>query len=95
MDQFAANATRRGAIVHRAKDATQARELVGAILHDHDARNIVKAKSMITEEIHLNKYLDDRGFRVIETDLGEYIVQIAGETPSHILAPRFTRLATR
>ncbi len=86
-DQFAANATRRGAIIHRAVDAAHARELVGDILHDHGAINVVKAKSMVTEEIHLNKYLDDRGFRVIETDLGEYIVQIAGETPSHILAP--------
>ena len=51
------------------------------------ARKIVKAKSMITEEIHLNEYLEDQDFQVVETDLGEYIVQIAGEKPSHILAP--------
>ncbi|MFH0960871.1 MAG: lactate utilization protein B [Pseudomonadota bacterium] len=87
VDQFAANATRRGAIVQRAKDAAHARTLVGDILHDHGVRNVVKAKSMVTEEIHLNKYLGDLGFQVVETDLGEYIVQIAGETPSHILAP--------
>ena len=57
------------------------------LLRDRSVQRIVKSKSMVTEEIHLNSYLEDRGMEVVETDLGEYIVQIAGETPSHILAP--------
>ncbi|MFA6223373.1 MAG: LutB/LldF family L-lactate oxidation iron-sulfur protein [Desulfomonilaceae bacterium] len=87
VDEFAVNATRRGAIVHRVKNAEDARNLVGDILKDNHAKSIVKSKSMVTEEIHLNKHLEDLGLRVIETDLGEYIIQIAGETPSHIIVP--------
>jgi len=87
LDRFSAKASRAGAIVHRAKDSQTARDIVFNILKDHRARKIVKAKSMVTEEIHLNPYLEARGMEVVETDLGEYIVQIAGETPSHILAP--------
>ncbi len=87
LDRFSAKASRAGAIVHRAKDSQTARDIVFNILKDHGARKIVKAKSMVTEEIHLNPYLEARGMEVVETDLGEYIVQIAGETPSHILAP--------
>jgi L-lactate dehydrogenase complex protein LldF len=87
LDRFSAKASRAGAVVHRAKDSQTARDIVFNILKDHGVRKIVKAKSMVTEEIHLNSYLEDRGMEVVETDLGEYIVQIAGETPSHILAP--------
>ncbi len=87
VDRFSFHATQAGAIVHRARDAQAAREVIFHILRDRGAKNIVKSKSMITEEIHLNEYLEDQGFRVVETDLGEYIVQIAGEKPSHILAP--------
>src|SRR5271157_6095836 len=87
LDRFSAKASRAGAIVHRAKDSQTARDIVFNILKDHRVRKIVKAKSMVTEEIHLNPYLEARGMEVVETDLGEYIVQIAGETPSHILAP--------
>jgi L-lactate dehydrogenase complex protein LldF len=87
VDEFAVNATKRGAIVHRAETAEDARNLIGAILKDNGAKNIVKSKSMVTEEIHLNKHLENLGFRVVETDLGEYIIQIAGETPSHIIVP--------
>ncbi|MGO9735907.1 MAG: LutB/LldF family L-lactate oxidation iron-sulfur protein [Desulfomonilaceae bacterium] len=87
VDEFAVNATKRGAIVHRVKTAGDARDLIGAILKDNGAKNIVKSKSMVTEEIHLNKHLENLGLRVIETDLGEYIIQIAGETPSHIIVP--------
>lgn len=87
VDLFAKKARAAGASVHMAADAQSAREIVYGILQDHSVKNIVKAKSMVTEEIHLNPYLEERGMRVVETDLGEYIVQIAGESPSHILAP--------
>jgi L-lactate dehydrogenase complex protein LldF len=87
LDRFSASATRAGAVVHRAKDGEIARDIVFNILRDHGVKKIVKSKSMVTEEIHLNPYLEARDMEVVETDLGEYIVQIAGETPSHILAP--------
>lgn len=87
IDRFAAAATRAGSVVHRAKDAEMAREIVGSILKDRGVRTVVKAKSMVTEEIHLNQHLEAMEIRPVETDLGEYIVQIAGEKPSHILAP--------
>jgi L-lactate dehydrogenase complex protein LldF len=87
LDEFAENATRAGAVVHRAKDAQSARETVFHLLKDRGVANIVKAKSMVTEEIGLNDYLISRGMSVVETDLGEYIVQLAGEPPSHILGP--------
>lgn len=87
VDRFAASATRAGAVVHRAPDAASARDIVYNVLKDHGAKRIVKAKSMVTEEIHLNRHLEERGMKVVETDLGEYIVQIAEESPSHILAP--------
>jgi L-lactate dehydrogenase complex protein LldF len=87
VDAFASAAVKAGAIVHRARDAEIAREIVGALLKDRGVKRIVKAKSMVTEEIHLNSHLERLGMEVVETDLGEYIVQIAGEPPSHILAP--------
>jgi L-lactate dehydrogenase complex protein LldF len=87
LDRFSAKASQAGAMVHRAKDSQSARDIVFNVLKDHGVRKIVKAKSMVTEEIHLNAYLEARGMEVVETDLGEYIVQIAGERPSHILAP--------
>ena len=87
LDEFAMNATRAGAVVYRAGDAQAAREIVFHILKDRGVRQIAKAKSMVTEEIHLNQYLESHGMEVVETDLGEYIVQLAGESPSHILAP--------
>ncbi len=87
IDQFAANATSAGAIVYRAQDANQARRTIASILKDRNVKKIVKAKSMVSEEIHLNDFLERHGLDVLETDLGEYIVQLAKERPSHILAP--------
>lgn len=87
VDRFSANATRAGAIVHRAKDAEAAREIVGSILRDRAIQKVVKSKSMVSEEIHLNAHLEKLGLKVVETDLGEYIIQIAGEGPSHIIVP--------
>jgi len=87
VDSFAANATKTGAIVHRATDAASARQIVASVLKDRSISRVIKAKSMVTEEIHLNRHLESLGIRVVETDLGEYIVQLAEESPSHILAP--------
>ena len=76
-----------GIHVHRAATAENANEQITKLLKAAHAKTIVKGKSMITEEIQLNAYLQREGFSVIETDLGEYIVQLAGETPAHIVAP--------
>ncbi len=87
LEAFSANATKAGAAVYRAKDAHSAKDLVYQILKDRGAKRIVKSKSMVTEEIGLNEYLLSRDMNVVETDLGEYIIQLAGEPPSHIIAP--------
>jgi L-lactate dehydrogenase complex protein LldF len=87
LEQFVANAERAGAQVHWARDAEEACEIIGRIAAARGARTVVKSKSMATEEIHLNAALARRGIEPIETDLGEYIIQLAGETPSHIVAP--------
>src|SRR5207244_10159345 len=67
--------------------AEEASEIIAAIAERRGARTIVKSKSMASKEIHLNAALARRGIEPVETDLGEYIVQLAGETPSHIVAP--------
>lgn len=87
LEQFSAAAEKAGAKVHFARDAALARQTMASILTRHAVKKIVKAKSMVTEEIHLNQHLESLGMEVTETDLGEYIVQLAGEKPSHILAP--------
>jgi L-lactate dehydrogenase complex protein LldF len=70
-----------------AADAAQARDYIVDVVRRHGASRVVKGKSMATEEIHLNEALEAAGASVVETDLGEFIIQLAGETPSHILAP--------
>ena len=87
LDQFERQATARGARVHRAAAPADACRLVIDIAHANGARSAVKGKSMVSEEIHLNAALEAAGVRAIESDLGEFIVQLAGETPSHIIAP--------
>jgi len=87
VDRFVASATHAGAVVHRANDAAAARELIRKILADRGARRIVKGKSMVSEEVDLNSHLEAAGMEVVETDLGEYIIQMEGETPSHIIVP--------
>jgi len=87
VDRFVASATRSGAVVHRANDAATAREIIRKILADRGARRIVKGKSMVSEEVDLNSHLEAAGMEVVETDLGEYIIQMEGETPSHIIVP--------
>jgi L-lactate dehydrogenase complex protein LldF len=76
-----------GGHVHWALDAAEARQIVVDLTKRYDLHLAVKSKSMVTEEIGLNKALEEAGVEPVETDLGEYIIQLAGETPSHIIAP--------
>ncbi|HET9478386.1 MAG TPA: LutB/LldF family L-lactate oxidation iron-sulfur protein [Pyrinomonadaceae bacterium] len=87
LETFVHNAESRGAKVHWARDATEANAIICRLTIERDARNVVKSKSMTTEEIHLNAALEAAGMQVVETDLGEYIIQLADEAPSHIIAP--------
>ncbi len=100
--RFIANAEANGIKVHRARDAAQAREIVLRIINQpqrarrdtkgelvalREAKQVAKSKSMVSEEIGLNEALEAADHRVVETDLGEYIVQLRGEKPSHIITP--------
>lgn len=85
--QFEEKATANGAIVHWAKDAEEYREIVYGILNDHGVKSFVKSKSMLSEECELNPYLIEKGIDVIETDLGERILQLMDVPPSHIVMP--------
>src|SRR5215510_317780 len=87
LKEFVRNAESRGAKIHRARDAAEANAIICKLAAEHSARIIVKSKSMTTEETHLNTALEAAGMQVVETDLGEYIIQLAHETPSHIIAP--------
>jgi L-lactate dehydrogenase complex protein LldF len=84
---FERNFAAAGGCTWHAADATEACRIVVTILQEHGARSAIKAKSMATEEVHLNAALQRCGIDAIETDLGEFIVQLAGQTPSHITAP--------
>ena len=86
---FEAAVTARGGQVHWARDAGEARRVILAILQDAGAKTVTKGKSMVTEEIHLNPFLEANGIVPVETDLGEYIIQLRKEPPSHIIAPAF------
>ena len=85
--QFEANALKNGVTVHWAADAEEHNSIVYAILKAKEINQLVKSKSMLTEECHLNEYLQQRGIEVINSDLGEYIQQIDNEPPSHIVLP--------
>jgi L-lactate dehydrogenase complex protein LldF len=78
---------RAGGVVHWARDAAEARAIVLGLARERGVRMVVKSKSMATEEIHLNEALAGAGIEAVETDLGEYIIQLAHERPSHIIAP--------
>ncbi|MDH3222251.1 MAG: LutB/LldF family L-lactate oxidation iron-sulfur protein [Gemmatimonadota bacterium] len=80
-----------GAKVHWAGDAQEARQIVAELALARGVRSVVKGKSMLTEEIDLNPALEERGVQVYETDLGEYILQLLDEAPSHILGPAIHR----
>ena len=87
LEAFEQNALKRGIKVHWAKDAKEHNEIVLDILRSNNAKMIVKSKSMLTEECHLNPYLEEHGIEVVDTDLGERIVQLRNEPPSHIVLP--------
>jgi len=87
LETLEAQVTAAGGIVHFAEDAASAASLITQLLTARKARLVVKSKSMVSEEIGLNDVLAAAGIEAVETDLGEYIVQLAGEKPSHILAP--------
>ena len=87
LDQFATNAEKNGCIVHWAKDAEEFNEIVYGILKENEVKKIVKSKSMLTEECEMNPYLEKHGIEVVETDLGERIIQLKGQAPSHIVMP--------
>lgn len=87
LDRFEAGAAARGARVVRAATADEATRYIVGLARAHHAGRVVKSKSMVSEEIGLNDRLADAGVRVVETDLGEWIVQLAGERPSHMVTP--------
>ena len=85
--EFEKNAQANGITIHWAADGHEHNKIVHSILQKNGVANIVKSKSMLTEECGLNEYLKEQGVDVIDTDLGERIVQLAGEHPSHIVLP--------
>jgi L-lactate dehydrogenase complex protein LldF len=87
LELFERRITARGAKVIWAADVQEAQEAIGKICRDRQCRTVVKSKSMVTEEIHVNQYLQSIGIESIETDLGEYIQQLDGEPPYHIVTP--------
>lgn len=89
LETFEAAVTARGGHVHWAVDAEEARARIADILAECGAKSVIKGKSMVTEEIALNPFLETLGIAPIETDLGEYIIQLRHEPPSHIIAPAF------
>src|SRR5215472_7266155 len=89
LEKFEAAVTARGGHVHWARDAAEARDAILSILRDAGAKSVTKGKSMVSEEIGLNPFLESNGIKPVETDLGEYIIQLRNEPPSHIIAPAF------
>jgi L-lactate dehydrogenase complex protein LldF len=87
LETFEAVINRRGAKVIWAEDAQQALDAIKKICEEKKCRTLVKSKSMVTEEIHLNDFLEKNGIESVETDLGEYIQQLDGEPPYHIVTP--------
>jgi L-lactate dehydrogenase complex protein LldF len=87
LEAFEKAATQNGAIVHWAADAKEHNEIVLSILKKHQAQKMVKSKSMLTEECHLNDFLATNHIEVIDSDLGERIIQMLDEPPSHIVLP--------
>lgn len=87
IERFSEEAAKAGAQVWRVAKPEDALDRIAQIAREKNASLIVKSKSMVSEEIGLNDFLAGRGFRVVETDLGEWIIQLAGDRPSHITAP--------
>lgn len=93
LENFESAITKRGAKVIWCNDAKEANEAVLEICKAKNCKTLVKSKSMVTEEIHLNKHLEEAGIESVETDLGEYIQQLAGEPPYHIVTPAMHKSA--
>ncbi len=91
LERFEARASAAGAVVHWAEDASALNRIVHGQLGARGARRVVKSKSMLTEECGLNPYLESRGIEIVDTDLGERIVQLGHEPPSHIIMPAIHR----
>lgn len=91
LEKAVASLEANGVKVLFAKDAEEARNIILGILREKNAKNVVKVKSMTTEEIELNAFLEKNGVEAVETDLGELIIQIDGERPSHIVKPAIHR----
>lgn len=89
LQQFESKCVSNGIKVHWAEDAKEAKEIILSICRASapEGATIVKAKSMATEEIHLNKHLEEAGYKPVETDLGEFVIQIDGDVPTHIVTP--------
>ena len=85
--EFERNITARGAVVHWAEDAEEANRIVLKIAQENNVKTVVKAKSMVSEEMELNHAFASAGIRAVETDLGEYLVQLANQRPTHIVTP--------
>ncbi|MGS0684732.1 LutB/LldF family L-lactate oxidation iron-sulfur protein [Nakamurella sp. GG22] len=95
LEQLEANVTARGGVVHWAADAEEANRIVTELVQATGATEIVKVKSMATQEIGLNEYLEERGIAAVETDLAELIVQLGHDKPSHILVPAIHKNRTQ
>ena len=91
LERLEASVTRAGGQVHWAGDAAECNAIVSGIARAHGAREVIKVKSLATDEIGLNGALETAGIRPIETDLAELIVQLADDKPSHILVPAIHR----
>jgi L-lactate dehydrogenase complex protein LldF len=87
LEKFEQQVTQRGGTVHWASDETEAQAIILEICESVNAKHVTKSKSMVTEEIELVPFLESHGISAVETDLGEYIIQLRGEKPSHIVAP--------
>ncbi len=94
LEQLEANVTARGGVVHWAADAAEANRIVTDLVRATGATEVLKVKSMATQEIGLNEYLEEQGIAAVETDLAELIVQLAHDKPSHILVPAIHRNRT-
>ncbi|WCK54000.1 LutB/LldF family L-lactate oxidation iron-sulfur protein [Aneurinibacillus sp. Ricciae_BoGa-3] len=87
LGEFIKNARANGVHVHIASNAEEAVDITMKIAASKEAKSVAKSKSMVSEELHINHALEQQGIEAVETDLGEYIIQLAGETPSHLIIP--------
>ncbi len=87
LEQLETNCKRNGIQVHWAEDADEANRIIAGIAQSHNASTIVKGKSMVSEEVELNHEMEKLGIECLESDMGEYIVQLDGDKPSHIIMP--------